>query len=239
MSIRILLADDHTIVLQGLSRFLREQADMEVVGQAKDGLTTVELTRELSPDIVIMDISMPGLSGIEATRKIHGEKPDIRIIGLSMHAAKRYVQEMYKAGAAWLSPEGLRFRRTDRRDPHRRCRRDVLRRRVRRGSGRPNRPSATRRRNTHRPSGGGTSLFSSLRGTGARVSSLLSIPGYRCILCASATAWRPRGQRHRVGTAPHQSRDEENACAGQLHTRRRGQLSSLPPVLSSGWMADR
>lgn len=99
MSIRILLADDHTIVLQGLSRFLREQEDMEVVGQAKDGPTTVELAREFTPDIVIMDISMPGLSGIEATRLIHSEKPDIKIIGLSMHAAKRYVQEMYKAGA--------------------------------------------------------------------------------------------------------------------------------------------
>jgi len=99
MSIRILLADDHTIVLQGLSRFLQEQADMEVVGQAKDGLAAVELTRELLPDVVIMDISMPGLSGIEATRKIHSEESDIKIIGLSMHAAKRYVQEMYKAGA--------------------------------------------------------------------------------------------------------------------------------------------
>jgi DNA-binding NarL/FixJ family response regulator len=99
MRIRILLADDHTIVLQGLSRFLREQADMEVVGQAKDGLATVELTRELAPDVVIMDISMPGLSGIEATRQIHNEKSDVKIIGLSMHAAKRYVQEMYKAGA--------------------------------------------------------------------------------------------------------------------------------------------
>jgi DNA-binding NarL/FixJ family response regulator len=99
MGIRILLADDHTIVLQGLSRFLREQPDMEVVGQAKDGVTTVELARELTPDIVIMDISMPGLSGIEATRRIHNDKPDIKIIGLSMHAAKRYVQEMYRAGA--------------------------------------------------------------------------------------------------------------------------------------------
>ena len=99
MSIRILLADDHTIVLQGLSRFLREQEGMEVVGQAKDGPATVELARSLVPDIVIMDISMPGLSGIEATRLIHGEKPEIKIIGLSMHAAKRYVQEMYKAGA--------------------------------------------------------------------------------------------------------------------------------------------
>jgi two-component system response regulator NreC len=99
MAIRILLADDHTIVLQGLSRFLREQEDMEVVGQAKDGLTTLELARELSPDVVIMDISMPNLSGVEATRQIHKEKPNIKIIGLSMHAAKRYVQEMYKAGA--------------------------------------------------------------------------------------------------------------------------------------------
>jgi DNA-binding NarL/FixJ family response regulator len=99
MSIRILLADDHTIVLQGLSRFLREQEGLEVVGQAKDGPTTVELARTLAPDVIIMDISMPGLSGIEATRLIHAEKPEIKIIGLSMHAAKRYVQEMYKAGA--------------------------------------------------------------------------------------------------------------------------------------------
>jgi DNA-binding NarL/FixJ family response regulator len=99
MSIRILLADDHTIVLQGLSRFLREQEDMEVVGQAKDGVATVELARELAPDVIIMDISMPGLSGVEATRQIHTERPEIKIIGLSMHAAKRYVQEMYRAGA--------------------------------------------------------------------------------------------------------------------------------------------
>ncbi len=99
MGIRILLADDHITILQGLSRFLWEQADLEVVGQAKDGLTAVQLARELAPDIVIMDISMPGLSGIEATRRIHSEKPEIKIIGLSMHAAKRYVQEMYRAGA--------------------------------------------------------------------------------------------------------------------------------------------
>jgi two-component system response regulator NreC len=99
MSIRILLADDHTIVLQGLSKFLQEQEGMEVVGQAKDGYTTVELARELSPDVIIMDISMPELNGIDATRLIHSENPDIRIIGLSMHSAKRYIQEMYKAGA--------------------------------------------------------------------------------------------------------------------------------------------
>ena len=99
MSIRILLADDHTIVLQGLSRFLQEQDGMEVVGHAKDGYVTVELARKLAPDVVIMDVSMPGLNGIEATRQIHDEHPDIKIIGLSMYAARRYVQEMHKAGA--------------------------------------------------------------------------------------------------------------------------------------------
>jgi two-component system, NarL family, response regulator NreC len=99
MSIRILLADDHKIVLQGLSRFLQEQEGLEVVGQATDGAMAVALARELKPDIIIMDISMPGLSGIEATRKICEENPDIKIIGLSMHAAKRYVQEMCKSGA--------------------------------------------------------------------------------------------------------------------------------------------
>ncbi len=99
MSIRILLADDHTIVLQGLSRFLQEQEDMEVVGQAKDGYTTVELARELAPDVVVMDISMPGLNGIDATRLICSENPEVKVIGLSMHSARRYVQEMYRAGA--------------------------------------------------------------------------------------------------------------------------------------------
>lgn len=100
MSIRILLADDHTIVLQGLSRFLQVQEGLEVVGQAKDGQTTVALTRDVNPDIVIMDISMPGLNGIEATRLIHQEKPDVKVIGLSMHASKRYIKEMREAGAS-------------------------------------------------------------------------------------------------------------------------------------------
>ncbi len=99
MSIRILLADDHTIVLQGLSRFLREHEGLEVVGLARDGHMAVALARELSPHVVLMDISMPGLNGIEATRQIHQENPQVRVIGLSMHAARRYVREMYKAGA--------------------------------------------------------------------------------------------------------------------------------------------
>jgi len=100
MSIRILLADDHTIVLQGLSRFLQTQEGLEVVGQAKDGQTTVELARDLVPEVVVMDISMPGLNGIEATRLIHQENSNVKIIGLSMHSSKRFVKEMREAGAS-------------------------------------------------------------------------------------------------------------------------------------------
>jgi DNA-binding NarL/FixJ family response regulator len=100
MSIRILLADDHTIVLQGLSRFLQTQEGLEVVGQAKDGQTTVELAHDLAPEVVVMDISMPGLNGIEATRLIHQENPNVKIIGLSMHSSKRFVREMREAGAS-------------------------------------------------------------------------------------------------------------------------------------------
>jgi DNA-binding NarL/FixJ family response regulator len=100
MGIRILLADDHTIVLQGLSRFLQMQDGLEVVGQAKDGLATVELARQLAPEVVIMDISMPGLNGIEATRVIHQDNPDTKVIGLSMHSSKRYIKEMREAGAS-------------------------------------------------------------------------------------------------------------------------------------------
>ncbi len=100
MSIRIILADDHTIVLQGLSRYLQTQDGLEVVGQAKDGQATVDLARQLDPDVVVMDISMPILNGIEATRTIHEEKPDVKVIGLSMHSSKRYIREMRDAGAS-------------------------------------------------------------------------------------------------------------------------------------------
>jgi len=100
MSIRIVLADDHAIVRHGLSRAMQQEDDMEVVGQASDGHTTVELARELAPDIVVMDISMPDLNGIEATREIRREAPGVKVIALSMHSAKRYVTEMFRAGAS-------------------------------------------------------------------------------------------------------------------------------------------
>jgi len=100
MAIRILLADDHKLIREALKRFLQGQANMEVVGEAEDGVTAVELTEQLHPDIVVMDVSMPPvLSGLEATRWICGRWPDIKVIALSMHKHKPYVEEMFKAGA--------------------------------------------------------------------------------------------------------------------------------------------
>jgi DNA-binding NarL/FixJ family response regulator len=100
MSIRVLIADDHAIVRHGLSRSIQQQEDMEVVGQAGDGHAAVELARELAPNVVLMDVSMPALNGIEATRAILRDSPATRVIALSMHSAKRYVREMFRAGAS-------------------------------------------------------------------------------------------------------------------------------------------
>jgi len=100
MSIRIVLADDHAIVRHGLGQGLGQEAGMEIVGQASDGRSTVEMARELRPDVVVMDISMPNLNGIEATREIQRETPEVRVVALSMHSAERYVTEMFRAGAS-------------------------------------------------------------------------------------------------------------------------------------------
>ncbi len=99
MSIRILLADDHRILREGLRSLLAQQSDISVVGEASDGDTAVTLARELRPDIVIMDVVMPGLGGVEATRLIRAELRDTKVIGLSMHADRRFVSEMLRAGA--------------------------------------------------------------------------------------------------------------------------------------------
>ncbi len=100
MGIRIILADDHAIVRHGLNKLIQQQEDMEVIAQTEDGHSTVELTRELSPDMVIMDIGMPDLNGIDATRQIIHEFPQVKVIGLSMHCGQKFVIEMLKAGAS-------------------------------------------------------------------------------------------------------------------------------------------
>ena len=96
---RILIADDHGVVREGLKVLIENQADMEVVGEAEDGMVVVRLAKELLPGVVIMDISMPNLNGIDATRLILHENPDTKIIALSMYFNKAFVMEMLKAGA--------------------------------------------------------------------------------------------------------------------------------------------
>ncbi|MBW2553372.1 MAG: response regulator transcription factor [Deltaproteobacteria bacterium] len=100
MSLRIVLADDHRIIREGLRALLEKKTDAEVIAEAEDGRTAVELSRKLKPDVVIMDITMPDLNGIEATRQIVNETSDIKVIALSMHSDKKFVIEMLSAGAS-------------------------------------------------------------------------------------------------------------------------------------------
>lgn len=106
MSIRILLADDHQILLDALHRLLSGENDMEVVGEAKDGRSVLKLAAALKPDVVVMDISMPGMNGIEATRLLSSEHPEIKVIGLSSYNNRQHVAEMLEAGAtAYITKE--------------------------------------------------------------------------------------------------------------------------------------
>lgn len=98
-TIKILLADDHTIVRQGLKLILSSQPDFSVVGEAANGKEAVELAQKLRPDIVLLDVAMPEMNGIDATRKMMAENPRLRILVLSMHKEAVYVREILKAGA--------------------------------------------------------------------------------------------------------------------------------------------
>jgi DNA-binding NarL/FixJ family response regulator len=95
----ILICDDHKIFREGLRALLEKEPGVKVVGEARDGIEAVRLAKELSPDIIIMDISMPGLNGIEASRKLIKARKAARIIALSMHNDRKYVTEIFKAGA--------------------------------------------------------------------------------------------------------------------------------------------
>lgn len=100
MKIRILLADDHKIIREGLKALIEKQPDMEVAAEAQDGLSTVRLAQKILPQIIIMDIGMPEMNGIDATRHIVSGNRDVKIIALSMHSDRRFVLEMLKAGAS-------------------------------------------------------------------------------------------------------------------------------------------
>jgi len=100
LAIRILIADDHKIVCDGLKALLEAQPDMEIVAQADNGREAVKLAQKQKPDMVIMDVAMPDLNGLEAVRQILSNNPRIKVIALSMHADKRYVTGMLSSGAS-------------------------------------------------------------------------------------------------------------------------------------------
>ena len=100
MSIRILLADDHKLIRDGLGALIANEKDMEVVAEAENGRDAVALVKQHTPDIVVMDINMPDLNGIDATKMILEENSDVKVIALSIHSTSRFVKEMLKAGVS-------------------------------------------------------------------------------------------------------------------------------------------
>lgn len=99
MALRLLLADDHRIFRAGLRSLLDAQPDVEVVAEVEDGLGAVEAARKQKPDVVVIDVSMPGMNGLEATRRITAEGPGVKVLCLSMHSDKRFVATALRNGA--------------------------------------------------------------------------------------------------------------------------------------------
>lgn len=99
MSIRILIADDHQLFREGIANLLSASPKIEIVAQAKNGQEAIEKAKNLEPDIVIMDLSMPVINGVDATLILHKELPEIRVLVLSMHCDKHYIKEALEAGA--------------------------------------------------------------------------------------------------------------------------------------------
>jgi two-component system response regulator NreC len=98
--IRVLLADDHAVVREGLRALVNAQQEMEVIGEADDGPTAVTMTADLDPDVVVMDVSMPGLNGAQATAQLRAARPDRKVLVLTVHEDKGYLRLLLEAGAA-------------------------------------------------------------------------------------------------------------------------------------------
>jgi len=108
--VRILIADDHKLMREGLKLLFESQRGYIVVAEAEDGIEAVRLTLEHRPDVVLMDVGMPCLNGIEATRRIHEQAPESKVLALSMHTDRQFAQNMFRAGAAGYVLKGASFK---------------------------------------------------------------------------------------------------------------------------------
>ena len=109
MPLKIILVDDHKLMREGLCSLLEKDPNMVIAAHADNGAEAVKLAREINPDIIVMDIKMPGMDGIDATRRILKDQPQIKIIALSMHLKKVFIEEMLKAGASGYILKDLAF----------------------------------------------------------------------------------------------------------------------------------
>ena len=98
--LRVFLADDHAVVREGLKALINGQAGMEVVGEAGDGRTACDRAREIRPDVVVMDVSMPEMNGVQATRQLRSQCPEVKVLALTVHEERSYLRELIEAGAA-------------------------------------------------------------------------------------------------------------------------------------------
>jgi DNA-binding NarL/FixJ family response regulator len=100
VSLRVLLADDHPVVLAGIKSLLSADPELEIAGEARDGLTALQMAIELKPEIVILDLSMPGLNGVEVTQRLLLERPDCKVLVLTVHEDRSYLRKLIEVGAA-------------------------------------------------------------------------------------------------------------------------------------------
>ncbi len=97
--IKIVLVDDHKLLRDGLRNIIEQKSNMHIIGEASNGRDAIKLCSKLCPDVIVIDVAMPEMNGIEAAKQIHKNQPNIKIIGLSMHSGKQFIQGMFKAGA--------------------------------------------------------------------------------------------------------------------------------------------
>jgi DNA-binding NarL/FixJ family response regulator len=100
MKIKVIIADDHKIMRDGLRAILDKQKDIDIIGEAADGRETIAMALKLSPDVILMDVSMPDINGIDAARRILEKSPGVKVLALSMHSDQKFIAEMLSAGAA-------------------------------------------------------------------------------------------------------------------------------------------